>query len=104
MVSLLFRYMSRMLLTGDKDGKVQIHRIHHRHVSQEGDWRRRAWLPTWSVHKVHVRLVRDAVDDRLAKEEADVLEGGRLDGEALCAVPDDVPLVETQLSVWVLRG
>lgn len=104
MVSLLFRYTSRMLLTGDKDGNVERHRIRRGDASQEGDWRRRAWLPTWSVHKVIVRLVRDAVDDRLAKEEADVVEGGCLDGEALCAVPDDVPLVETQVSVWELRG
>lgn len=93
MVPLLFRYTSKMLLTVDKDDKVKIHKIRYREAGQGGDWRRCAWRPTWSVHKVHVRLVWDAVDDRLAKEEADVLEGGRLDAEALLAVPDDVPRV-----------
>lgn len=37
----------------------------------------------------------DAVSDCLAVEEADVIEGGGSDGEALLAVPNDVPLVWT---------
>lgn len=33
------------------------------------------------------------ISDGLAVEEADVIEGGRSDDEALLAVPDNVPLV-----------
>lgn len=38
----------------------------------------------------------DAINDGLAEEEADVIEGGRPDGEPLLTAPDDVPLVRTQ--------
>lgn len=48
---------------------------------------------TWSVYKVVTRIVFHAISDGLAVEEADVIVGGRSDGEALLAVPDNVPLV-----------
>lgn len=44
----------------------------------------------------------DAVSDCLAVEEANVIEGGSSDGEALLAVPNDVPLVWTQAVVGEL--
>lgn len=40
--------------------------------------------------------MRDAVSDCLAEKEADVIEGGSSDGEALLAVPNNVPMVRTQ--------
>lgn len=45
----------------------------------------------------------DAVDHCRAKEEADVIQRGRGDDEALRAVPDD-PRIWTQICLWVLRG
>lgn len=57
---------------------------------------------TQSVYEVHTRLVCDAVSDCLAEEHANVKEGGRSDGEALLAVPNNVPLVGTQAVVGVL--
>lgn len=41
----------------------------------------------------------DAVSGGLAEEEADVIEGGSSDGEALLAAPNNVPLVWTQAVV-----
>lgn len=80
-----------------------MHRIHHRDACLQAKWKRRAWQPTWSMHKVHVGLVPDAVDHRPAKEEADVIQRRRGDDEALCALPVD-PRVWAQISVWILRG
>ena len=44
----------------------------------------------------------NTVSDCLAEEEADVIEGGCSDCEALFAVPDNVPLVWTQAVVGEL--
>lgn len=44
----------------------------------------------------------DTISDGLAEEEAGVIQGGTSDGETLCAVPDNVPLVWTQTVVGVL--
>lgn len=49
----------------------------------------------------------DAVSDCLAEEEANVIEGGSSDGEALLAVPNNVPLVWTQAvagELWEEEG
>lgn len=59
-------------------------------------------LLTWSVYKVYTGLVRDAICDCLAEEEADVIDGGRSDGEALLAVPNNVPVVRAQAEVGEL--
>lgn len=57
---------------------------------------------TWSVHKVFMWLVCDTISDGLAEEEADVMDSGSLNGKALFAVPDNVPLVWTQTLVGEL--
>lgn len=46
--------------------------------------------------------MRDAICDCLAVEEANVIDGGSSDGEALLAVPNNVPLVWTQAEVGEL--
>lgn len=60
--------------------------------------------PTWPVDDVDARLVRHAVDEGLAEEEVDVVEGGSPDGEAPPGAPHDVPLVGTQAVVGELPG
>lgn len=45
---------------------------------------------TWSVNDVGTRVVRDAIEDGLAAEEADVGQGGIFDDETLLALPNDV--------------
>lgn len=44
----------------------------------------------------------DAVHDCLAVEEANVIDGGSSDGEALLAVPNNVPVVRAQAEVGEL--
>jgi len=56
------------------------------------------------VYKVSTRLVFNSVDEGLAEEEADVMEGGCSDGEALLTVPHNVPLVWTQAPGGKLCG
>lgn len=46
--------------------------------------------------------MRDAVSDCLAEEEANVIEGGSSDGEALLAIPNNVPLVWTHAVIGEL--
>lgn len=47
--------------------------------------------------------MRDSVQEGLAEEESDVVEGGSPDGETLLVVPNNVYVVWTQTLAFELR-